>query len=203
MLLQVAADSPAARAATHAQDDDLPAVIGITDVAPVAVPHRVRGTARVSGWLTPVRGEARVRAARLLANTDPDAPPAHGAGWTVLRLEVGGAEIDDLWGAAAVEPDDFADARPDPLAAHEAELLQHLSAAHSDQVHGLGTLLDADDEGLTDGRRAVPLALDRHGLRVRFCGERDGFDIRFEFPDPVEDVCGLRQAMHRLFQAAG
>lgn len=202
VFLQVVVDSPVVRAATHARDADLAAVMEITDVAPVSVPHRIRGRARITGWLTPVRGEARVRAARLLAERNPEAPPAHSPGWAVLRLEVSGAEVDDLWGAAAVEPEELAEARPDPLAGHEAELLQHLAAAHAEQVHGLSTLLDLGENTSAAGRTAVPLALDRHGLRVRFCGPDDGFDVRFEFPDPVGDVSELRRAMHRLFQAA-
>ena len=81
--------------------------------------------------------------------------------------------------------------------------------------------------------RAVPLSVDRFGMRVRFCdvpvdagnhangsskaqdgvkGDRENagrgghaygyFDVRFEFPDPVEDVAQLRRAMRILFDAA-
>ncbi|MFD7948341.1 hypothetical protein ACFV5K_36450, partial [Streptomyces sp. NPDC059744] len=57
--------------------------------------------------------------------------------------------------------------------------------------------------GGAPGPSVVPVALARHGLRVRFC-EADGrcFDARFEFPEPVRDVTGLRHAMHTLFEAA-
>jgi hypothetical protein len=48
---------------------------------------------------------------------------------------------------------------------------------------------------------AVPLALDRFGLRVRLTGEQ-GFDARFDFPEPVRDITELRRAMHTLFEAA-
>jgi hypothetical protein len=51
-------DSPAVRAATHAQADELSAVLEIVDVAPVAVPDRVRGRALISGWLTSAPGLA-------------------------------------------------------------------------------------------------------------------------------------------------
>lgn len=52
-----------------------------------------------------------------------------------------------------------------------------------------------------DERR--PLSLDRLGLRVRFTGGPAGsFDARFDFPEPVADICGLRRAMHSLFSAA-
>lgn len=179
VFLVFPADSPAVRAATHAQDDELSAVLEITDVAPVAVPNRIRGRGWLSGWLTHVPGMAE-------------------PGRMMLRLEVGEASIDDLWGAESVAPEDFARAAADPLACYEAELLQHLHAAHSDQVQLLAALLG--ERAFVPGR-AVPVALDRFGLRVRFTGERC-FDARFDFPEPVRDVNGLRRAMHRLFEAA-
>ncbi|MFE7122333.1 DUF2470 domain-containing protein, partial [Streptomyces sp. NPDC057654] len=51
--------------------------------------------------------------------------------------------------------------------------------------------------------RAVPVALDRFGLRVRFTDPADrSFDARFDFPEPVRDIAELRRAMHTLFDAA-
>lgn len=190
VFLLMPADSPAVRAATHAQDDELAAVLELTDVAPVSVPHRIRGRARLSGWLTCVPGIAE-------------------PGRMLLRLELGEVSVDDLWGAEDVEPEEFARAAPDPLVAHEAELLQHLHSGHGDQVRGLAALLGGREEGPDVFERAVPLALDRFGLRVRFTRRLGGgtaadrsFDARFEFPRPVRDIVGLRAEMHRLFEAA-
>jgi hypothetical protein len=219
VLLLVPGDSAAARAAAHAQDDDLTAVMEITDVAPVSVPHRIRGRAWVAGWLTPVRNEERARAAMLLAERHPvgellgigealqpePAPGLYGRpAWMMLRLEVGEAAVDDLWGAEPVEPDEFTAAAPDPLVAHEAELLQHLHSAHGEQVRGLCALLGDRSQQLCGAReQAVPVALDRFGLRVRFTdSDQRSFDARFDFPEPVRDVAGLRHAMHTLFEAA-
>lgn len=182
VFLLFPADSPAVRAATHAQDDELSAVLELTDVAPVSVPHRIRGRAWVSGWLTCVPGLAE-------------------PGLMMLRLEVGEASVDDLWGAENVEPEEFTRASVDPLVGHETELLQHLHSTHSEQVQGLCGLLGEKAEGYENGQRAVPLALDRFGLRVRFTGERC-FDVRFDFPSPVRDLTELRRAMHTLFEAA-
>ncbi|MEU9101765.1 DUF2470 domain-containing protein [Streptomyces sp. NPDC048361] len=179
VFLVFPADSPAVRAATHAQDDDVRAVLEITDVAPVSVPHRIRGRAWVSGWLTLVPGRA-------------------GPGRMMLRLEVGDAYVDDLWGADAVDAEEFAAAEPDPLVRHETELLQHLASAHGERVGLLSGLVEREDVA-----RVTPLALDRFGLRVRF-GRNDGhtFDARFDFPEPVTDITALRRALHRLFEAA-
>lgn len=211
VILLVSGESAAARAAAHAQDDDLTAVIEITDVAPVSVPHRIRGRAWLAGWLTPVRGDDRAACAALLAERRPvgellgiseslDAPYSGRPAWMLLRLEVGEISVDDLWGAERVDPDDLAAAEPDPMVAHETELLQHLASSHADRIGDLRALLGPRDaEGVT----AVPLALDRLGLRVRFTGARTSFDARFDFPEPVRDICSLRHAMHTLFQAAG
>lgn len=209
VVLLVPAASPAAQLAGRASGDEVAAVMEITDVAPVAVPHRVRGRAWVAGWLTPVAHGERAAAARLIAARHPDGPPAADISWVLLRLEVGEAYVDDLWGAEAVEPDDFAAATPDPLAPHEAELLQHLAASHGDQMRTLCALLgDPGPACAAAGARAVPLSVDRYGMRVRFCdieGYQPGscFDARFEFPEPVGDVAQLRQAMRLLFDAAG
>jgi hypothetical protein len=184
VLLLFPSESPAARAARHAQGDDLTAVLELIDIAPVAVPHRIRGRAWIQGWITTSRDHA--------------AP-----GWAQLRLEVREGSVDDLWGAEPVEPDDFAAVLPDPLAAQEAELLQHLAAAHGDQMRWLCALTDGYGGG--DCRapsHAVPLALDRFGLRVRFSGDAGMFDARFEFPEPVGGHTELHRAMHALFAVA-
>ncbi|CCB78007.1 MULTISPECIES: hypothetical protein [Streptomycetaceae] len=206
--LRFAPDSPAVRAATHAAGDEVTAVLELTDVAPVAVAHRIRGRAWVAGWLTPPRGRAE-------------------PGW--LRLEVGEASVDDLWGVGQVEPEEFAAAAADPLAAREAEVLQHLAASHAEQV---GWLCALTGGACAVPRRAVPLALDRFGLRVRFTTGRGGtavggaadggttgaggaadrgttvggadgvFDARFDFPRPLTGPGELPRALHALFEAA-
>ncbi|MFG3499159.1 DUF2470 domain-containing protein [Streptomyces sp. NPDC047928] len=186
LFLLYPAASPTVRAATHAQADELSAVLEITDVAPVAVPDRIRGRAWISGWLTLAPGIAA---------------PGH----MMLRLEIGDLYVDDLWGAGPVEPEDFARAQPDPLASYETDLLQHLATAHDRQLLTLTSLLgDRAGEGESAVRRVAPLALDRFGLRVR-CQEAGGrsFDARFDFPEPVRDISGLRRSMHALFEAAG
>ncbi|MGW5850775.1 DUF2470 domain-containing protein [Streptomyces sp. NPDC055254] len=211
VILLVSGESAAARAAAHAQDDDLTAVIEITDVAPVSVPHRIRGRAWLAGWLTPVRGDDRAACAALLAERHPvgellglsepaEHPRSVRPAWMMLRLEVGEISVDDLWGAEHVDPDDLAAAEPDPMVAHETELLQHLHASHGDRLGGLAGLLGHRE---ARGATAVPLALDRLGLRVRFTGGGSApFDARFDFPEPVADVRGLRRAMRTLFSAA-
>jgi hypothetical protein len=216
VYLLVPAGAPAARIATLAMDGEVTAVIEITDVAPVAVPHRIRARGWVAGWLTAPPSGERAAGTRLLAERFPEGPflageqgsrPLPEPGWTLLRLEVGEAFTDDLWGAGQVEPDELADAAADPLARHEAELLQHLAAAHETQLRSLCALVES--QGADCARAGVdlssvtPLSLDRFGMRVRFCAGPACFDARFEFPEPVGDIAQLRRAMRQLFEAAG
>ncbi|WP_240796197.1 DUF2470 domain-containing protein [Streptomyces sp. RFCAC02] len=204
LFLLVPADAPAVKAAQHARADELTAVMDITDVAPVAVPHRVRARGWVAGWLTAVRdGDEHREAARILAERHPGSP-LPGDAWALLRLEVGEAYTDDLWGEAQVEPDEFAAALPDPVARHEADLLQHLAASHGEQVWSLCSLLGDEQGGACPAWDAItPLSLDRFGLRVRLRSVGTVCDARFDFPEPVTDITGLRRAMHHLFEAAG
>ncbi|WP_435971107.1 DUF2470 domain-containing protein [Streptomyces sp. Qhu_M48] len=184
IFLLYPAEAPPVRAATHARDDELPVVLELTDVAPVSVPHRIRGRAWITGWLTSLPGVA-------------------GPGRTMLRLEVGEARVDDLWGTGEIGTEEFAAASPDPLHTHETELLQHLHTAHGDRLRELTALLGARSASLVPRRDVAPLALDRFGLRVRFSsGPGDCFDARFDFPEPVREISGLRREMHRLFEAA-
>ncbi|MGK5529261.1 DUF2470 domain-containing protein [Streptomyces sp. URMC 129] len=201
VLLLVPSRSPAARAVAHAQDDDVTAVLEITDVAPVAVPYRIRGRGWVAGWLTPVTGAHRDAGIRLLAEHCP-AGPVPGPDWALLRLEVGEAYTDDLWGAAHVEPEELAEAEADPLARHEAELLQHMAAAHGPELRSLCALLGDRGAGCAAWGAVTPLGLDRFGLRIRFKAGAACFDARFEFPEPVRDISRLRHALRWLFEAA-
>ena len=204
ILLLLPATSPVATAARHAAGEELPALLALTDVAPVALPHRIRGRAHVAGWLTALPdGDAAAAGIRPPAPNDL-AGLCPETGTTLLRLEVGEAATDDLWGAGHVEPEEFAAARIDPFARHEAALLQHLAAAHEDRLRSLCSLLPEVCAMLPAGGppRVAPLSLDRFGLRVRLCHRGSFLDARFAFPEPVPDLTRLRREMRRLFEAA-
>ncbi|MFI6984663.1 DUF2470 domain-containing protein [Embleya sp. NPDC050154] len=173
--------------------EDVAAVLHLVDVAPVAVPHRVRAHCWIAGWLTVPTGADAERAAERLAELTPD-PTASPRAGTVVRLEVGEVLVDDLWGTGHVEPDEYADAESDPLAGHEAELLQHLAAAHGNDLCRLASVAGApacDD-------RVVPVSLDRHGIRLRTGGPDRTCDVRFEFEAPVSGPLELGGALRRL-----
>ncbi|MGW1993308.1 DUF2470 domain-containing protein [Embleya sp. NPDC001921] len=173
--------------------EDVAAVLHLVDVAPVAVPHRVRAHCWIAGWLTVPTGADAERAAERLTESTPD-PTASPRAGTVVRLEVGEVLVDDLWGTGHVEPDEYADAEPDPLAGHEAELLQHLAAAHGNDLCRLASVAGAP----ACDHRVVPVSLDRHGIRLRTGGPDRTCDVRFEFEAPVSGPLELGGALRRL-----
>ncbi|MFF0298875.1 DUF2470 domain-containing protein [Kitasatospora sp. NPDC004614] len=167
----------------------LTAELECVDVAPVALPHRIRGRLHAQGLLTRSPGET----------------PPTGEG-VLLRLDIDHLALDDLWGSeCCLDPADLTAATPDPVAADEAHLLQHLAAAHADQLLllGAGALTRPGTPPFRPEhlREVRPVALDRHGLRVRLLATDPAapLDVRFDFHHPVAHPDDLPEAMHRLF----
>lgn len=196
-LLLVPSTAPVA-AALDAEPDDMPATLRVCDVAPVAFPDRVRGRAWLHGWLTRVPdAELRDAALRLsCVHPRPELLDLEDGDWTILALEVAQVEIDDVWGSATLEPEEYAAAAPDPFVAVEAGVLTHLDSRHREEMAGL--LPDSVPPG-----PVRPLALDRYGIWVR-CSPPAGppFDVRLAFARPVSDFHGLRRVYRTLFAHA-
>ncbi|MFJ8042373.1 DUF2470 domain-containing protein [Kitasatospora sp. NPDC096147] len=183
--------------------EGLAAVLEAVDVAPVAMPHRIRGRATVHGQLDVLTAAAP----EVLDGLFPQRPT--GVGYALLRLTPDHLSVEDLWGSECCVPlTDLGPAAPDPLAADEAAMLQHLAAAHPDHLARLGSLaLDqpTGPAGWQDhphGLEVRPVALDRFGLRVRMIDGERILDARFEFHRPVTSADQLPEAMHRLFRPA-
>lgn len=162
------------------------AMIELTDLAPTAVRDRVRGRGTLTGWLVPVgqaTATAEGRGGELFAQLD----------LVAVELQTREATID-------VDPARYAAARPDPLAAAEAELLCHLTDHHPRVVETLCRLVPP--AYLQGVHRVRPLRLDRHGvvLRLEFPG-RDR-DARLRFPTPVTHPGEVGSRMESLLVQA-
>ncbi|MFD9125945.1 DUF2470 domain-containing protein [Kitasatospora sp. NPDC059571] len=182
------------RIAALARDGRMRGELDAVDVAPVPMPHRIRGRAAAQGRLTVL---ARATPARI-ASLFPHRPAA---GHVLLCLEPDHLAVEDLWGAeCCVDPARFAAAAPDPLAREEAGLLQHLDAAHADALHRLARHA-APGRGARTPHTVRPVALDRHGLRLRLLGPGpdDLLDARYAFASPLHSPEELPAAMRRLF----
>ncbi|MFC5924177.1 DUF2470 domain-containing protein [Micromonospora vulcania] len=157
------------RMAQHvAYQDETVAMIEVTDLAPTPVRDRVRGRATLTGWLSPAEADSTGRA------VDDD---------VVTVLDLATAELTTVDGTTSIDPDEFADAEPDPLAAEEADLLCHLDHHHPHTVERLCRLVDP--RHLHGVRMVRPLRLDRHGIVLRLELSNRDRDVRLQFPSTL------------------
>ncbi|RSS60342.1 DUF2470 domain-containing protein [Streptomyces sp. WAC06614] len=147
-------------------DDPRPTVrLEFTDVAPTAVRDRVRARVTLLGrLLTPWTGE-------------PGATTCVAFGRAVLETAEGTARL----GLEELEA-----AEPDPLAPYEAGMLTHLVDDHPELVTLLLRLVPP--RATAGVLRALPVALDRHGITLRLEDRTGHQDVPLAFPSPVADV---------------
>lgn len=181
--------------------EDLTAVLMVSDRAPVPLRDPLRAQLWLSGWLTPVHPAARRAAVLAFAETRPVGPLLDvGQGATLLRLEVAEVVLREGERCTEVSPQAFAQARPDPLAAVEARVLQHLDRDHPEVLDLLRSRIPAGDLGPRDVVR--PLGLDRFGFRLRIERPAGRRDLRVPFPRPLTCPGQLQAATRQLVCAA-
>ena len=201
VVLVVPEASPVVAAVRRATAD-VPVLVDAADLCPVPVADRVRGRTRLIGWVHEPAPELRRELALVAADRDgAEALLDIGSGRTVLYVDVAevhvadaGADPDDVGAVAVVPLQDYASARPDPLAGTEAALLGHLLAGHPGELRRLAELVPPE---LRPG--AVPVALDRYGLVLR-CGRED---VRLPFGTPVGCPRELPGRMRELLSRTG
>jgi hypothetical protein len=200
-LIAVPTDGDVVRAVATAPQSDLSALVMVSDHAPVPLRRPVRAQLWLSGWVTPVHPRDQRAAVLAFADARPDAVLLDvGRSVTLLRLDLAEVVLGEAGTALDVSPLDFLAARPDPLAAVEAEHLAHLDREHPEFLTLLGGLLPAGSLGPDDVLR--PLGMDRFGFRLRI--ERPGGhqDVRVPFGRPLTCAGDLAPAVGRLTCAA-
>ncbi|CCH88007.1 conserved protein of unknown function [Modestobacter italicus] len=200
VLLVVPTDGEVCRAVAGSADGDLAALLLVTDHAPVPLRDPVRAQVWLSGWLTPVAGPDARAAAVAFAEVAPvGALLDVGRGTTLLSLDLAEVVLGESGTVTEVQPEEYLAAAPDPLVGLEAAALQHLDAAHPEELALLRTRVPrraaADDV-------VRPLGLDRYGFRLRIEQRRGHADVRVPFAEPVNDPQQLGAAVHRLMCAA-
>ncbi|MDT5100498.1 MAG: hypothetical protein QOC76_4235 [Mycobacterium sp.] len=181
----------------------VPAVLEMTDYAPLPLREPVRSLVWIRGRVQAVPDTEITGLLGLVAAADPN--PAllqvnttDTAGGdtrlTLVRLEVESVVVADSTGAEAVGVSALLQARPDPFCGMESCWLQHLEAAHRDVIDRLADRLPTT---LRRGR-VRPLGLDRYGVRLRVENDEGDHDVRLAFARPVDDVTGLSQAIRIL-----
>jgi hypothetical protein len=163
------------------RNGEAPAVVDLTDIAPVAMRHRIRARLTIAGWLTAATPQSPAGALRFTPVT--------------ARLVDGADErATDLDGEAMMA------AEPDPLADTEADLLCHLADAHRDAVDHLTRLLPA--ERLQGVRAVFPLGMDRYGIVLRLEDIRCDRDARLAFRAPLRTAADAPAKMLDLLRRA-
>ncbi|RBY90179.1 DUF2470 domain-containing protein [Blastococcus sp. TBT05-19] len=200
VLLVVPRDGELATAVREAPDQDLSALVLISDHAPVPVRRPVRAQLWLSGWVTPVRPGAERSAVLAFAETRPEGALLDVGGTaSLLRLDLAEVVLGEGGVSVDVGPADFLAARPDPLAGIEADHLRHLARDHADVLDLLAGRLPAGLVGATDVVR--PLGLDRFGFRLRVERPLGHTDVRVPFARPLTCAAQLGAAVGQVLCA--
>ncbi|MGY1747441.1 DUF2470 domain-containing protein [Blastococcus sp. SYSU D00695] len=171
---------------------DLPARLTVTRRSPLPLRDPVRGRLELVGWLEPVAPDREAGLVLDFAEACPaDVLLDVGLTATLLRLDVAEVLLDEGGGRTVVEPEDFAAARPDPLAADEADLVgEHARSLAELCAHV--RLWAGEDDGVH------LLGVDRGGVLFRVERPASHYDLRVPFPAAVTDRSGLGPALDDL-----
>lgn len=172
-------------------NDELPTVVEVTDIAPVAMRQRLRAQLTIAGWLVRSSFDA-APAARSQGDprfAQPGDVSLRFVPITARLVEPTGPERD-------IDGEQLAAVRPDPLAELEADLLCHLVDAHPDAVDRLARHIPP--RRLFGVRAVLPLLLDRHGIVLRLEYARRDDEIRIAFDEPIRTAADAPAQMLRL-----
>jgi hypothetical protein len=178
--------------ALHPQDgtDDTAMVLDIADVPPTAGSPSL-GRVWVSGWAKRLDGSSARAAALDYAAVDASGDLLDvGDGQVLHRMEVAEVRFERHRTLIDVDPDEYAEATPDPLRHVEFDLIADLSDHHVAEMAAyvrrrLGPAAQPAEEP-----RVV--RLDRYGFVVRL----DDRLARMAFPRPVTDRHDLAHLLH-------
>jgi hypothetical protein len=189
-------------------DDGTPAMLELTDAAPVPLREPVRALVWARGRLRRVPLPAAAALLDSIAADDPNpallqvqtartahrGPHPHDTCYALWRLQLVSVVVADGSGAEPVGVGELLGARPDPFSAMERCWLAHLDTAHPELIARLAARVPAR---LRRGT-VHPLGLDRYGVRLRVEGADGDHDVRLPFHRPVDDARGLSQAIRVL-----
>jgi hypothetical protein len=172
--------------------DDTAMVLDIADVPPMAGSPAL-GRVWVSGWSVRLSGDEARAAALDYADIDASGDLLDvGAGQVLHRMDVAEVRYERHETLFDVDPDEYAEATPDPLRRIEFDLIADLADHHVAEMgdyvrRQLGPAAAAGDDP-----RVV--RLDRYGFLVRL-GDRLA---RLAFPRPVTDRHDLAHLLHPI-----
>jgi len=191
----VPSDSAACALAWQAGSAGLPAMVEVTDMAPIELREQVRSLIWLNGTLHSVPTDLERDLACEIATDHPSPGLLDiGHGYSLLRLGLTSAVLANSSGAASVTSSELATADPDPFWEFEADWVAHMDSDHADMITALSNRLPVE---LRDGR-VRPLGIDRFGISFRVEGSESDSDVRLSFPRPVSDLPELSRAIRTL-----
>lgn len=195
-VIAVPMTSTAAMLVANSGSTGSPAVLELTDHAPLPLREPVRALVWLRGWVRAVPAHAQRALATHVAEDHPH-PNLLDIGHTatLLRLVVDSAVVADSTGAEAVCREGLREARPDPFCEMEGAWLQHLQADHGDVIDQLARRVPAH---LRRGSLIHPLSIDRYGVTLRVEAAEQDHDIRLSFDYPADDIESLSRAVRAL-----
>jgi hypothetical protein len=170
--------------------DDTAMVLDISDVPPMAGSPSL-GRVWVSGWARRLDGDEARAAALDYADVDASGDLLDvGAGQVLHRIDVAEVRYERHDTLIDVDPDEYAEATPDPLRRVEFDLIADLADHHVEEI---GAYVRRQ-LGPTFQPSAEPqvVRLDRYGFVVRL----DERLARLAFPRPVTDRHDLAHLLH-------
>lgn len=201
VLLVVRREGEFAAAVREAPEQDLPALVMVSDHAPVPLRRPVRAQLWLSGWVTPVHPADERAAALAFAEIRPDGALLDvGRTAQLLRLDLAEVVLGEGGAGLDIGPQEFLAARPDPLAGLESDHLRHLATDHADVLELLAGRLPAGMVAPDDVVR--PLGLDRFGFRLRIERSSGHTDVRIPFARPLTCAGQLGAAVGQVLCAA-
>ncbi|SEP26038.1 DUF2470 domain-containing protein [Trujillonella endophytica] len=196
VLLVVPRSGGLAAAVRRSPLGDLPARLTVTRRSLLPLRDPVRGQLELVGWLTAVApGEEPA-----LVLDYADACPADvlldvGLTATLLRLDVAEVLLTEGGSCTTIEPEDFAAARPDALAADEVDLLGEHARGLA-ELSARVRLWAGEDDGVH------LLGVDRFGVLFRVECPASRYDLRVPFPAPADDRTAFGTALAELLRCA-
>ncbi|MCZ4077368.1 DUF2470 domain-containing protein [Rhodococcus sp. H36-A4] len=195
VIVAVPEDSEVATLACRPSGAGVPAVLELTDHAPLELRESVRSLVWLRGELRPVPASLmRPMAGAVAAEHPHPALLDIGHGTILLRLILSSSVVADSTGAEPVDVEHLLAAEPDPFWEMETSWLQHLDSDHPELIDQLARRLPPS---LRRGR-IRPLGIDRYGISLRIESDHGDNDVRLPFGQPVDDSMALSRALRVL-----
>jgi hypothetical protein len=191
VLVVVPRSGGLAAAVREAPEGDLPAKVTVTSRSSQPLRNPLRARLELSGWLTPVPAGDEAELALAFAAVRPDDVLLDvGLSATLLHLDVAEVLLHEGGGWTEVTPEDYAAARPDPLAAAEDDLMGEHAGPLAELCARVQAWAGEDPVHL--------LGLDRHGVLFRVEPRSGCYDVRTPFPAPLVSTGELPAAVRSL-----